>query len=611
MGLQKIGAMPNSGSPGPPGEANACETTVAFAVVRQDVSFRKRLASIGSSSDHSRGRPGSCRSRTLARASSSVGACVLLLAVGTLQNEARCGEGNVRVGQEAAQATPAQASPPPSGERESTPEQQSEKDTPEASARALTSSLQDEREAVRSAAEAAKAELGVALNQARDRADTLARDLGSLAVELDAARAAASKAAEAADTERKRMQTLEQERDNAEALGRELGSLRAELDAARAAASKAEQAADTERKRTQTLEQEREQAEALGRELGSLRAELDAARAAASKAEQVADAERRRKSAFEQEFRQEQARAEGLAHELTSLRADREESQATDSDAAQAAEATKREQQLAFEREHERAERLARELASARKELDERSARLAAAYAEIVQVTEANNTAAAEQKLAVARERAGAVTREPGSVRNELEAVIGQRADANAVRAVQQLPAWTFGGAHERMVVGFSPNAIEEKECPPQQILTGLAGSARGPSYVSEAQRHEPKSTAEAKDLGTKAVVVTERSTAASSVSRSPLDDQWMLARANALLRQADISSARPFLEHALKRGSARAAFMLAETYDARVLQSWHARGISGDPSKARELYQQAEAGGIENARERIEALKQ
>jgi TPR repeat protein len=104
---------------------------------------------------------------------------------------------------------------------------------------------------------------------------------------------------------------------------------------------------------------------------------------------------------------------------------------------------------------------------------------------------------------------------------------------------------------------------------------------------------------------------VTERSTAASSASRSPLDEQRLLARADALLRQADISSARPFLEHARERGSARAAFMLAETYDARVLQSWHARGISGDPSKARELYQQAEAGGIENARERIEALKQ
>jgi TPR repeat protein len=76
------------------------------------------------------------------------------------------------------------------------------------------------------------------------------------------------------------------------------------------------------------------------------------------------------------------------------------------------------------------------------------------------------------------------------------------------------------------------------------------------------------------------------------------------------LLRQADISSARPLLEHALERGSARAAFMLAETYDARVLQSWRARGISSDPARARELYQRAQAGGIEDAKKRIETLK-
>jgi hypothetical protein len=49
---------------------------------------------------------------------------------------------------------------------------------------------------------------------------------------------------------------------------------------------------------------------------------------------------------------------------------------------------------------------------------------------------------------------------------------------------------------------------------------------------------------------------------------------------------------------------------MLAETYDVRVLQSWRARGISGDPTRARELYTRAQAGGIEDAKERIEALK-
>jgi TPR repeat protein len=124
-------------------------------------------------------------------------------------------------------------------------------------------------------------------------------------------------------------------------------------------------------------------------------------------------------------------------------------------------------------------------------------------------------------------------------------------------------------------------------------------------------RRPEAQSAAReaASDLDTKVVVEVERSSA-SAAPHSRAEEQRLLARANALLRQADISGARPLLEHALERGSARAAFMLAETYDAHVLQSWRARGISGDPTKARELYERAQAGGIEDAKERIEALK-
>jgi TPR repeat protein len=103
---------------------------------------------------------------------------------------------------------------------------------------------------------------------------------------------------------------------------------------------------------------------------------------------------------------------------------------------------------------------------------------------------------------------------------------------------------------------------------------------------------------------------VSERTAPTAAPSRSPADEQKLLARANALLRQADISSARQLLELALARGSARAAFMLAETYDPPVLESWRARGVTGDPAKARDLYQRAKAGGIDDADERIKALK-
>ena len=157
-----------------------------------------------------------------------------------------------------------------------------------------------------------------------------------------------------------------------------------------------------------------------------------------------------------------------------------------------------------------------------------------------------------------------------------------------------------------------SSRTTEGKGRSPEQISGEAVASTSGRSSASKLPRPEAPSTAReaASDLDPKVAMATERSASASAASHSPVDEQRLLARANALLRQADISGARPLLEHALERGSARAAFMLAETYDARVLQSWHTRGISGDPTKARELYERAQAGGIEDAKERIEALK-
>ena len=73
-----------------------------------------------------------------------------------------------------------------------------------------------------------------------------------------------------------------------------------------------------------------------------------------------------------------------------------------------------------------------------RKEVEERSAGLAVAHAEVLQITEKNRAIAAEQKLAVASEhdRADALARELASVRDELEARDRQVAALNAPLAV-------------------------------------------------------------------------------------------------------------------------------------------------------------------------------
>jgi hypothetical protein len=48
----------------------------------------------------------------------------------------------------------------------------------------------------------------------------------------------------------------------------------------------------------------------------------------------------------------------------------------------------------------------------------------------------------------------------------------------------------------------------------------------------------------------------------------------------------------------------------MAETYDWRMLRSIQAHGFRGNTEKAQELYELAAVAGIENARERLEALK-
>jgi len=71
-------------------------------------------------------------------------------------------------------------------------------------------------------------------------------------------------------------------------------------------------------------------------------------------------------------------------------------------------------------------------------------------------------------------------------------------------------------------------------------------------------------------------------------------------------LRVGDIIGGRWVLEHALRDGNPLVAFKLAETYDPRRLAAWGVVGIRGDATKAREFYQRAHAGGVQQARERV-----
>jgi hypothetical protein len=130
---------------------------------------------------------------------------------------------------------------------------------------------------------------------------------------------------------------------------------------------------------------------------------------------------------------------------------------------AQITKAAKIEQERALEKERDKTETVARELAAARKAADARSARLAAAHAEVLRMTATNDATAAEQKLALAseRDRADALARELTSARDELEAGKRQIAALTALRALPSSSSTVEGnGSAEQMsdkAVRFRP----------------------------------------------------------------------------------------------------------------------------------------------------------
>lgn len=460
------------------------------------------------------------------------------------------------------------------------------------------------------AAEVAQKEaLEPELEQQREKSAALVTELTSLKSELEAARTAATEASKAAAAETTQREAMQREfklqRDKADAAAsEELGALRTAANTARTEASDGAKATAEEKLTLEKeLTQQRDLADTTAKQLASVQAEFEAAQAAVMKA---GKAESERKQTLERELGQQRDRADALARQIMSLTSERDEARSAAQESARTTDAARAENKTELAKEQNRREALLRELTAARKEVEERSAGLAAAYAEILRVTELNATAAKQNDaLAGERKRADGLARELASARAQL-------ADANARLAAtnssaNRPPEQTVqdhapdlapnGGAAGRSRERDTARTVASNSQPPAK-----PGSSTLPAQTTN--RAPPT------DPNSKVAAPSEHSAPVSPTPRAPVDEQRLLARANALLRQADISGARQLLELALARGSAQAAFMLAETYDPPVLESWRARGVAGDRAKARDLYQRAKAAGIDDAEERIKALK-
>jgi hypothetical protein len=87
-------------------------------------------------------------------------------------------------------------------------------------------------------------------------------------------------------------------------------------------------------------------------------------------------------------------------------------------------------------------------------------------------------------------------------------------------------------------------------------------------------------------------------------------DAPRLMARAGLLLSQGNVGAARIVLDRVAESGSASALFALAETYDPIMLAAWGTVGTQGDAAKARQLYAKALAGGVGEAGDRLNALR-
>lgn len=516
---------------------------------------------------------------------------------------------------------PAGSRPAAAGSRGAATSREPQRSAAEVPAQEMPASPPATSNAAQAASETERFNQHLLLDQERQRANRLARELAAARAELDAARQTQTHNVRALEIGIQQTQALEQERQKTDTLSRELTFLRAELEVARVAASKAMQASEAELKQERPLDR-RNGAKRFALQLASLRSELEAARSAASEATKSAAAETAQRQALERELKQEQDKTEALIGELGTIRiAASETARVNAADVDQRSMLTRE-----LEKQRDRAESAARQLTSLQAEL--RAAQTANSELAAHRAADDRDKLALKREVEQQRDRADALAREAASLKDQrdlarAEAVrtadAAAKAEANREKerpgsgaarpstlpsVRDHLAAWsasTVVAAPSREPPG---RATSQSSLPPAATLP-LSPSASAPMPASAQITQATALPAS----NPRAMAAVDRQTV-SGAQRPLANEERLLARASALLRQADINGARGLLEYILGHGSAQAAFMLAETYDPHVLQSWDARGVAGDPAKARELYERAQVGGIRDAEGRIKGLK-
>jgi septal ring factor EnvC (AmiA/AmiB activator) len=407
---------------------------------------------------------------------------------------------------------------------------------------------------------------------------TAQRDLEVLLRLLNRACDESNSAKQAADRETAELRkALQEERDRADRMGRDLAAMRRGVEPQGALTTMTGDEASQFKKTAEaglaelrkSLQQEHERASRLEQDLVAARRDVETQTALVAKAgaevAQLKQAAEKGSAELKQSLQQEQDKAERLAEELATAHAriyafEAQARQASDQAAElkQAAEGGVADLRTSLQQERDRASRLEQDVAAARRDVEKQTALAAKASDEAGKLRQAAESGSAELRKSLQQEhdRAAQLERDLERVQSE------NSAPAPSITTVGQIMQ-----DRQREAEATKPIAAEQ------------AAVAAAPADV---QPH-PKDAAE--------------------VAR-------LVARASVILGQGDIGSARIVLERAAETGDAQASFSLAETYDPLILPKWGTYGTRGDAARARDLYAKAEAGGIKEAKERVDALR-
>ena len=244
--------------------------------------------------------------------------------------------------------------------------------------------------------------------------------------------------------------------------------------------------------------------------------------------------------------------------------------------------------------EHDRGATLANESAMARRDLETKVALLSKVADEAAQFRQTADAAAAElrQSLLQESERVADLTRDLATTRRDLETKVALSSKAG--EEVEQL----------RQVSKAATAELEQQRNRSAELARDLESAQRAIGAHSSTKRPPGSHIDPMKQIAERAGAEPPGTIEQGEAAR-------LMARASALLAQGSIGAARIVLDRAAETGSAEANFMLAETYDPIILSKWGTYGTRGEATRARELYIKAQVGGIREAKDRLDALRQ